>query len=77
MAALGYLHAQPPSGARPDLTRAKHAGGCPARAHIGHSPVQFLTIARALAVVNSVLIGGTLCLAVQAGTDTVPSVGVG
>ena len=29
---------------------------------------QFLTIAGALAVVNSVLIGGTLGLAVQAGT---------
>ena len=31
---------------------------------------QFLTIAGALAVVNSVLIGGTFGLAVQAGTDT-------
>jgi hypothetical protein len=40
---------------------------------------QFLTIAGALAVVNSVLIGGTLGLAVQAGTGTLAasaSVGV-
>ena len=40
---------------------------------------QFLTIAGALAVVNSVLIGGTVGLAVQAGTGTLAasaSVGV-
>jgi len=38
---------------------------------------QLLAIAAALAVVNSVLIGGTLGLAVQAGTGALAGVGVG
>ena len=39
------------------------------------SRYQFLTIAEALAVVNTVLIGRTLGLAVQAGTGTLAGVG--